>query len=385
MIEQSYHGTLPAPVLPVGRDLVRELDFRRLPKVLLHEHLDGGLRPQTVIDLARDIGYRRLPTEDARELATWFHRGAQRGNLLDYLEGFQHTIAVMQTDDGLERVAYEFMEDMARDGVIYAEIRFAPVFHGEKGLSGDDILQAVTRGLQRGCDDFGVMWGVIICAMRDRDDSLQAAELAISWRERGVVGFDLAGGEDGHPPKKHLAAFQAIHRANFRLTIHAGEAFGPESIWQALQYCGTHRLGHGTRLLEDMTQQDDGRWELGKLAQFILDRRIPLEMCLSSNLHTGASASIEEHPFPILYQAGFRICLNTDDRLMSDTEMSQELTLATEAFQLSLMDLERITVNAAKSSFLPYQRRVDLIHKRILPAFAVIFAEMKMRSFQNRH
>jgi adenosine deaminase len=216
--------------------------------------------------------------------------------------------------------------------------------------------------------------------MRDRSDSLDAAELAIRWRDRGVVGFDLAGGEAGFPPKKHLAAFQAIHRANFFITIHAGEAFGPDSIWQALQYCGAHRLGHGTRLLDDISIGSDGQPRLGELAQYILDRRIPLEMCLSSNVHTGACATEAEHPFPVFLRAGFRVCLNTDDRLMSDTEMSKELSIATKVFDLSLMDLERVAVNAAKSSFAPYHDRVALIHRRLLPSFAILFAELEAKA-----
>jgi adenosine deaminase len=243
------------------------------------------------------------------------------------------------------------------------------------------VVESVIAGLEKASGEFGVTWGLIICAMRDRSDSLDAAELAIRWRDRGVVGFDLAGGEDGYPPKKHLAAFQAIHRANFCLTIHAGEAFGPESIWQALQYCGTHRLGHGTRLLEDIEIQADGAPVLGTLAQYILDRRIPLEMCLSSNVHTGACSSIEAHPFPVFHRAGFRVCLNTDDRLMSDTEMSKELMIATDAYDLSLLDLERVAVNAAKSSFSSYEERVKLIHRRILPGYAVLFAELQARAF----
>jgi adenosine deaminase len=217
--------------------------------------------------------------------------------------------------------------------------------------------------------------------MRDRTDSLEAAELAIRWRDRGVVGFDLAGGEAGHPPKKHLPAFEAIRRANFHITIHAGEAFGPESIWQALQWCGAHRLGHATRLRNDITVRPDGTLQLGELAQYILDRRVPLEMCLLSNLHTGACASIEEHPFPLFLRAGFRVCLNTDDRLMSDTSMTKELETATRAFRLNLIDLEKMTMNAMKSAFIPHQRRVELIHKRLLPSFATLFAELAERAF----
>ncbi|MGB6220389.1 adenosine deaminase [Haloferula sp.] len=381
MIGKQYRASLPEVRLPSGRELVEKLDFLRLPKVLLHEHLDGGLRPSTVIELSREVKYAGLPTEDPGELAKWFHRGAQRGNLLEYLEGFAHTIAVMQTKEGLERVAYEYIEDMFNDGVIHTEVRFAPVFHTQAGLSQDEVVETVISGLERGRKAFGVTWGLIICAMRDRSDSLEAAELAIRWRDQGVVGFDLAGGEDGHPPKRHLSAFQAISRANFKITIHAGEAFGPESIWQALQYCGAHRLGHGTRLLDDITFNNDGTMKLGELAQFILDRRVPLEMCLLSNVHTGACKTVEDHPFPKFFRAGFRVFLNTDDRLMSDTEMSKELEIAVDAFDMTLSDLQKMTVNAAKSSFGHYAERVDLIHRRILPGFAVLFAELTAKSF----
>ncbi|MES2439367.1 MAG: adenosine deaminase, partial [Verrucomicrobiota bacterium] len=310
-----------------GKELTAALDLRKIPKVLLHEHLDGGLRPATVIDLALEIGYEGLPTTDSKELASWFHRGAQRGNLPEYLEGFQHTIAVMQTAEALERVAFEFIEDMYDDGVVYAEVRFAPVYHGERGLTQDQVVEAVVAGLERGERTYGVEWGLIICAMRHLQSSLEAAELAIRHRDIGVVGFDLAGGEDGFPPKKHVQAFQAIERANFYITIHAGEAYGPESIWQALQYCGAHRLGHATRLRDDIDVLPDGSLRLGRLAQYILDRRIPLEMCLLSNLHTGACESLENHPFGLFFRSGFRVCLNTDDRLMSDTSMTQETTL----------------------------------------------------------
>lgn len=355
-----------------GKDLVAALDFRKLPKVLLHEHLDGGVRPSTVIELARELGYGGLPTEDAGELATWFHRGAQRGNLPEYLEGFAHTAAVMQTKEALERVAYEFLEDMKRDGVVYAEVRFAPQLHIGDGLTQDEVVKAVLEGLRRGEKDFGVKWGLIICALRHLNTSLEAAELAIRWREAGVVGFDLAGGEAGFPPKKHVDAFQAIERANFYITIHAGEAFGLESIWQALQYCGAHRLGHATRLRDDIRIGDDGSLQLGTLAQYVLDRRIPLEMCLYSNLHTGACHDLTEHPFGLFFRNGFRVCLNTDDRLMSDTSMTKETILATELFDLSLAELERLNMNAIKSAFAPYDMRLDLIFNIIKPGYAAL-------------
>ena len=364
------------PKSPSGKALTSAVDIRSLPKVLLHEHLDGGLRPATVIELASSINYQGLPTTDAAELASWFHRGAQRGNLPEYLEGFSHTTAVMQTAEALERVAFEFIEDMYDDGVVYAEVRFAPVYHTGSGLTQDEVVVAVTQGLERGKRTYGVEWGLIICAMRHMQNSLEAAELAIRCRDLGVVGFDLAGGEDGFPPKKHVAAFQAIERANFYITIHAGEAYGPESIWQALQYCGAHRLGHATRLRDDISLHPDGSVKLGSLAQYILDRRVPLEMCLLSNLHTGACDSLENHPFGLFFRQGFRVCLNTDDRLMSDTSMTLETTLATESFDLNLNDLEKLSLNAIKSAFIPFEKRVDLILNAIKPGFAAAQAAL---------
>ena len=365
-------GTTHIPLR--GAELLRSVNIRELPKVLLHEHLDGGLRPATVIELATELGYKNLPTTDPADLAIWFQRGAQRGNLPEYLEGFQHTIAVMQTADTLERVAFEFIEDMHEDGVVYAEVRFAPIYHTGRGLTQDEVVTAVIRGLKRGERTFGVQWGLIICAMREMPNSLEAAELAIRHRDEGVVGLDLAGGEHGFPPKKHVEAFQAIERANFYITIHAGEAYGPESIWQALQYCGAHRLGHATRLRDDIEVFPDGSMKLGRLAQYILDRRVPLEMCLLSNLHTGACASLDEHPFGMFFRRGFRVCLNTDDRLMSDTSMTRETTLATELFDLSLAELEKLSLNAIKSAFAPFDKRVRILFDRIKPGFAKVRA-----------
>lgn len=353
-----------------GKALTAAVDIRTLPKVLLHEHLDGGLRPVTVIELAAELGYHGLPTTDPTDLAAWFHRGAQRGNLPEYLEGFAHTTSVMQTPESLERVAFEFIEDMYHDGVVYAEVRFAPVYHTTRGLTQDEVVAAVIRGLERGERTYGVEWGLIICAMRHMPTSLEAAEVAIRNRDLGVVGFDLAGGEHGFPPKKHVEAFQAIERANFYITIHAGEAYGPESIWQALQYCGAHRLGHATRLRDDIEILPDGTMKLGRLAQYILDRRVPLEMCLLSNLHTGACASLEEHPFGAFFRRGFRVCLNTDDRLMSDTSMTRETTLATELFDLSLGELEKLSLNGIKSAFAPFDKRLKIIFETIKPGFA---------------
>ena len=347
--------------------------IRSLPKVLLHDHLDGGLRAQTIIDLARETGYDKLPTDNARELALWFHRGAQRGSLPLYLEGFAHTTAVMQTESALERVAYEMMEDMKNDGVVYVETRFAPVFHTEKGMHWDDVVNAVLRGLERGKKEFGVEFGVIICAMRNMKLSLEMAELAVDFRERGVVGFDLAGEEGGYPPKKHVDAFHYIQRENFNITVHAGEAFGKESIWQAIQWCGAHRIGHATRLIEDigLDKRDKKKIiRMGYLAQYVLDKRLPLEMCLTSNVDTGAVKSIEEHPFGLYYKYKFRVTLNTDDRLMSNTTMTNEYRIAHQVFKLDLEALEKLTINAMKSAFLPYNRRIQVIYDVIKPGYA---------------
>jgi adenosine deaminase len=351
--------------------------LRKLPKVLLHEHLDGVLRPQTVIDLAADIGYLDLPTTDAKQLAQWFHQGANQGSLAKYLQGFKHTIAVMQTEEALERVAYEQAEDLSRDGVVYFETRFAPLFHTQKGLTHQQVVSAVLKGLARGRQDFGVQSGLIICAMRNMNVSLEMAELAVDFRERGVVGFDLAGEEGGFPPKKHVDAFHYIQRENFNITVHAGEGFGKESIWQAIQYCGAHRIGHGTRLIDDIAVSDGKAVKLGDLAQYVLDKRIPLEICLISNVHTGATPSLEQHPFRILYQKKFRVTLNTDNRLMSRTSMTQKFEAAAETFGLGVDDFEKITVNAMKSAFLPYDQRCDLIYKTLKPGYAKVRSDMK--------
>ena len=346
--------------------------LKSLPKVLLHEHLDGVLRPKTVIELAKSAKYAQLPTEDPEELARWFHQGANQGSLPKYLEGFAHTIAVMQTEEALERVAYEQAEDLSRDGVVYFETRFAPIFHTRKGLSHQQVVSAVLKGLEQGRKDFGISSGLIICAMRNMDVSLEMAELAVDFRERGVVGFDLAGEEGGYPPKKHVEAFHYIQRQNFNITIHAGEGFGKESIWQAIQYCGAHRIGHGTRLIDDIALADGKAVKLGDLAQYVLDKRIPLEICLLSNVHTGATRSLSEHPFKIFYQEKFRVTLNTDNRSMSNTTMTKEFEAAGDTFGLSLEDFERITINAMKSAFLPYDQRCDFIYSVIKPGYAKV-------------
>jgi adenosine deaminase len=353
--------------------------LQALPKVLLHEHLDGVLRPKTVIELARSAKYGELPSEDPEKLARWFHQGANQGSLPKYLEGFTHTIAVMQTEAALERVAFEQAEDLSRDGVVYFETRFAPIFHTQSGLTHQQVVSAVLRGLERGRKAFGVSSGLIICGMRNMNVSLEMAELAADFRQRGVVGFDLAGEEGGFPPKKHVDAFHYIQRQNFNITIHAGEGFGKESIWQAIQYCGAHRIGHGTRLIDDIAIADGKVVKLGDLAQYVLDKRIPLEICLISNVHTGAAPSLADHPFKIFYQEKFRVTLNTDNRLMSDTCMTKEFEAARDTFGLGMDDFEKITINAMKSAFLPYDKRIDLIYSVIKPGYAKVRAAQAAR------
>ena len=344
--------------------------LQSLPKVLLHEHLDGVLRPQSIIELAKNLDYDQLPTQDPEELARWFHQGANQGSLPKYLEGFAHTIAVMQNEEALERVAYEQAEDLSHDGVVYFETRFAPLFHTRKGLTHQQVVSAVLKGLERGRKDFGISSGLIICAMRNMDVSLEMAELAVDFRQRGVVGFDLAGEEGGYPPKKHVDAFHYIQRQNFNITVHAGEGFGKESIWQAIQYCGAHRIGHGTRLVDDIAVTDGKVVKLGDLAQYVLDKRIPLEICLLSNVHVGAARSLAEHPFKLFYQERFRVTLNTDNRLMSNTSMTKEFEAARDTFGLTVDDFEKITINAMKSAFLPYDRRCEFIYSVIKPGYA---------------
>lgn len=347
--------------------------IRSVPKVLLHDHLDGGLRPSTIVELAKDIKYKKLPTNDAGELAEWFFSGANKGNLTEYLRGFEHTCAVMQTKESLERVAYEMMEDMANDGVCFVETRFAPNLHLNSKLHYDDVVKSVLKGLEHGKNDFGVGYGLILCALRNLRISLEIAELAVNYKNMGVVGFDLAGEEGGFPPKKHIDAFQYIKRENFNITIHAGEAFGKESIWQAIQYCGAHRIGHATRLIEDIVFDEDGNVVgLGELAQYVLDKRIPLEICLLSNVHTGAIDKLENHPFIKLYEQKFRVFLNTDDRLMSNTTLTKEFVTASEIFDITFDDVEKLNLNAMKSAFIPYDERLHYIYNVIKPGFQKI-------------
>ncbi len=345
------------------------------PKVLLHDHLDGGLRPETVIELADTTGYTNLPTTDPDELKSWMRRGADRKDLVLYLETFAHTVGVMQTPDALHRTARECAEDLAADGVVYAEVRFAPELHTEQGLSMDEVVEAVTAGFADGARDTGLTIATICSAMRHLDRSLEVAQLAVRWRDRGVLGFDIAGPEKGFPPDDHMLAFQYAQRENFHFTIHAGEAYGPPSIWKALQWCSAERLGHGVRIMDDITVDDEGAHVLGRLAHYVRDRRIPLEVCPSSNLHTGVVDDLADHPIRLFKDLKFRVTLNTDNRLMSDISMSKEMQNMVDVFRWNLLDLQWLTVNAMKSAFLPFDERLALINEVIKPTYATLIAE----------
>jgi adenosine deaminase len=345
------------------------MDIVALPKVLLHDHLDGGLRPATVIELAREYGYRALPTHDTSQLAAWFNRGAKRNDLVLYLETFAHTVGVMQHRDAIERVAHECAVDLAADGVVYAEVRMAPELCTEQGLTLDEVMQAMIDGFASGSRGTGLSVRVICSAMRTAARSLEIAELAVRWRDRGCVGFDIAGAEAGYPPTRHLDAFQYVQRENFHSTIHAGEAFGLPSIWEAVQFCGAERLGHGVRIVDDITGPA-GDEQLGRLAAYVRDRRIPLELCPTSNVGTGVCSSIAEHPIGMLRRLRFRVTLNTDNRLMSDTSMSNEMRQVVDAFGWGLDDLEWVTINSMKSAFAPFPERLDIINRVIKPGYA---------------
>jgi adenosine deaminase len=344
------------------------------PKVLLHDHLDGGMRPGTVIELAREHGYDGLPTQDPGELAQWFTRGADRRNLELYLETFAHTIAVTQSKDGLVRAASEAAEDLAADGVVYAEVRFAPELHTEAGLTLDEVVEAVLEGFRLGSAGTPITIGTLCTAMRTAAHSYEIAELALRHRDEGVVGFDIAGAEAGYPPSRHLDAFQLAMRENFHITIHAGEAFGLPSIAEALHYCGAERLGHGVRIVDDITVDADGRAHLGRLASYVRDRRVPLEMCPTSNVHTGAAPSIAEHPIGLLRRLRFRVTINTDNRLMSDVALSDEFRKLQAEFGYTLYDMEWLTLNAMKSAFWPFEQRLRIIDEVIKPGYAALRA-----------
>ena len=350
--------------------------IRRAPKVVLHDHLDGGLRASTVAELAREIGYTGLPTLDPDELAKWFIADAKGSDLVHYLEGFAHTTALMQTREQIERVAAECALDHARDGVVYAEIRFAPELHTAGGLSLAEVVNAVLAGFAIGTleaerEGHTIVVRTIISAMRQAHMSEEIAALAISFRDHGVCGFDIAGPEDGFPPTEHLRAFHLIQRENFHLTVHAGEAFGLPSLWEAVQFCNAERLGHGVRIVDDISLVKD-HYELGRLASYIRDRRIPLEVCPTSNVHTGAALSIALHPIELLRKLRFRVTLNTDNRLMSGITMSSEFEVCAQAFGWTLDDMQWLTLNAAKSAFFQFDLRLAMIDTVIKPGYAAL-------------
>ncbi|GAB3946179.1 adenosine deaminase [Micromonospora vulcania] len=351
---------------------IRYEDIVKVPKALLHDHLDGGLRPATIVELAAEVGH-ELPTTDPDALGRWFVDAADSGSLERYLETFAHTVAVMQTGPALRRVARECALDLAADGVVYAEVRFAPEQHLERDLSLDEVVEAVLAGFAEGTAQaveagLSIRVGTLLTAMRHAARSQEIAELAVRHRDAGVVGFDIAGAEAGFPPTRHLDAFEYLQRENFHFTIHAGEAFGLPSIWQAIQWCGADRLGHGVRIVDDITP--GGTPVLGRLAAYVRDKRIPLELCPSSNVQTGAVDSIADHPIGLLRDLRFRVTVNTDNRLMSGTSMSREMALLVETFGYGWRELQWFTINAMKSAFIPFDERLRIIDEVIKPAYA---------------
>lgn len=346
--------TNPGGGPPIDRDLLRGL-----PKAELHNHLDGGLRVETVIELADEIGYSHLPVTDAAGLANWFYQG-DSGSLVTYLAGFEHTVAVMQTAAAIERVAFEAGLDLAADGVIYAEIRFAPMLNTRRGLVREDVIEAALSGLDKASVETGIQLGLIVDAMRNTAESLADARAAVRFAGAGVVGFDLAGPEKGYPPDDHLPACRLAREHGLGLTIHAGEADGPDSIKRAVVKCGAARVGHGIRIIDDTEISSGGITRLGEVATMIRDRQIPLEVCPTSNLHT-LGIRREDHPLGLLYRADFNVTLNTDNRLMSRVSLSDEFAFAIDHNGFTLADLERTTVAALNAAFVGHSARRDLV------------------------
>ena len=353
--------------------------IKRVPKALLHDHLDGGLRPETIIEIAQQIGYKKLPTDDPKKLADWFEESCNSHSLVRYLETFSHTIAVMQSKEAIIRVSRECALDLARDGVVYAEVRGAPELFTEQGLSLDQVVEATLEGYKQGMAEAAregnkIRVESLLCGMRQNNRSQEPAAAVVKYRNKGVVGFDIAGPEDGFPPSNQLETFEYLRKENAHFTIHAGEAYGLPSIWEAIQICGAERLGHGVRIIDDIDFSGD-KPKLGPLASYVRDRRIPLELCPTSNLQTGAAKTYSEHPIGILAKLRFRVTLNTDNRLMSRTSMSNEMSECVKSFGWKFTDLQRVTVNALKSSFIPFEERLEIIEKVVKPAYAVISAE----------
>ena len=353
--------------------------IKRVPKALLHDHLDGGLRPETIIEIAQQIGYKKLPTDDPKKLADWFEESCNSHSLVRYLETFSHTIAVMQSKEAIIRVARECAIDLARDGVVYAEVRGAPELFTEQGLTLDQVVEATLEGYKQGMAEAAsegnkIRVESLLCGMRQNNRSQEPAAAVVKYRNKGVVGFDIAGPEDGFPPTNQLETFEYLRKENAHFTIHAGEAYGLPSIWEAIQICGAERLGHGVRIIDDIDFSGD-KPKLGPLASYVRDRRIPLELCPTSNLQTGAAKTYSEHPIGMLAKLRFRVTLNTDNRLMSRTSMSNEMSECVKSFGWKFADLQRVTVNALKSSFIPFEERLEIIEKVVKPAYAVISAE----------
>ena len=347
----------------------------RAPKALLHDHLDGGVRPATVIELASEYGYDGLPTTDVDDLAHWFNRGAKRNDLVLYLETFAHTVGVMQHKDAIERVAFECAQDLAADGVVYAEVRMAPELCTEAGLTLDEVMQAILDGFARGSAGTDLTIYAIATAMRTAARSLEIAELAVRWRDAGVVGFDIAGAEAGYPPTRHLDAFQYVMRENFHTTIHAGEAFGLPSIWEAVQWCGAERLGHGVRIVDDITGPP-GNEQLGRLAAYVRDTRIPLELCPTSNVNTGVVAL--DRRAPDRDAAAAALPGHAEHRQPADERHVDDQgdgPAASTRFDWTLDDFEWVTINTVKSAFAPFPERLRIINGIIKPRYALLRAE----------
>jgi adenosine deaminase len=332
-----------------GPALTREL-IGRMPKPELHVHLDGSLRPTTLVELARDQRV-KLPTTDLAELTRYLHVSDAR-NLMDYLARFEVTLSVLQTPEALERVTYELVQDGASDGVRYMEIRFSPILCTKRGMPLTEAVEAPLRGMHRAAKEFGVRTGLIICGIRNMSPatSMELANLTVAFKGRGVVAFDLAGAEYNYPAKKHREAFYTVVNANVAATIHAGEAYGPESIAQALHYCHADRIGHGTRLFEDPD-----------LERYVNDHRVPLEVCVTCNVQTHAVASLEEHPVRRYFDLGLVVCLNTDNRLMSATTVTEEYWLAHTRLGFTREEIERMILYGFESAFLPHQERLALV------------------------
>ncbi len=333
-----------------------------LPKAVLHEHLDGGLRIETILEIADDQGYTGLPAAEADALASWFFQG-ESGSLERYLEAFTHTTAVMQTPDAISRIAYESGVDLADDGVVYAEVRYDPGLSTKQGLTREDAIEAILDGFTRAERDTGIAIYAIATALRHLTDSVDVVRAAARFQGQGVVGFDLAGPEKGFPPDLHMDACKLAREAGLGLTLHAGEGDGAHSIWRALALCGAQRIGHGVHIIEDTDFDGSAIHDLGRFASTVRDHRVPLEVAITSNLHTASFQRAEVHPFGALYRAGFNVSINTDNRLMSQVTVSDEYELAASTFSLDADDLATITINAIEAGFGDWNERARLIER----------------------